>query len=838
MPRPPSAGGPSAALISIIGSPACMGDPVGMTRIMRTYSVSASLILLALASGCKGNARPIPQEETASCVLCHGGYDEAAPYRIGLALAAPPRSTVGTTETSDARVGAHRQHLVDGSIRTAIECSECHVVPTQVAGHFGDASGRATVPVDGPLATNTGALVPTYDFSTTTCTNTYCHGATLQGGNAKSPVWNVVNGSQKSCGSCHGFPPLPSHSSYPNNMNCSSCHPGTVLPSGEIDVAGGLHIDGTVQGPSSGCTSCHGGVDESPPNRTGLALAAPPLSTIGTTATSDARVGAHRQHLLDGTIRAAIQCSECHVVPTQLADHNPGPSGRATVPIGGPLATKNGTLVPAYDFPSATCTNAYCHGTTLGGGNAKSPVWNVVNGSQKTCGSCHGFPPPSHSSYPNNTTCNGCHPGTVLVTGAIDIAGGLHIDGTVQGPSGGSDCTLCHAFPKADAIHAVHTNPPTTTGTYGELRSGEGATANSYYFGCGECHPLDEGSHHPAGSSLTDNTYDVVLTPPATPVPGDELKRRNDPAAAYDDASGTCSGVYCHSSGQETPVYVTTPNWRSPPAGGIGCNGCHGNPPSYLSGPAASATANSHLFLDSLNWENGHFAGLPGTGHGANRHGGGEYALGGVGYGANQVASPITCQACHYDTVDPANVLAGRFFYFDTSGTYELPGGDTTRQANAEWQSSQCGRCHDGSLAPAGVGRVLPAKHVNGFRDVAFDARPTYTGAQTGVPPLADPSTLRPYYVTVDPTNLPAGLHPDMHVLTSTSSTSPAVLTFNLANAAYNPATKTCSNVACHLERQAMVAAGQNPPGPLVWGQQDADYWVATGSGCGGCHSY
>ncbi len=46
----------------------------------------------------------------------------------------------------------------------------------------------------------------------------------------------------------------------------------------------------------------------------------------------------------------------------------------------------------------------------------------------------------------------------------------------------------------------------------------------------------------------------------------------------------TCSGIYCHSSGQATPAYVAaTPAWDAP--GALRCDGCHANPPNYILPP-------------------------------------------------------------------------------------------------------------------------------------------------------------------------------------------------------------------------------------------------------------
>ena len=106
------------------------------------------------------------------------------------------------------------------------------------------------------------------------------------------------------CSSCHGAPPPFPH---PQSADCARCHSGTVLAGGGIDLAGGKHIDGTVQVDGGGCTACHGTEGVNP---------APPVGTRGETETSAIAVGAHQKHVRDGAIRKAFACSECHVSPS------------------------------------------------------------------------------------------------------------------------------------------------------------------------------------------------------------------------------------------------------------------------------------------------------------------------------------------------------------------------------------------------------------------------------------------------------------------------------------------------------------------------------------------
>ena len=157
-------------------------------------------------------------------------------------------------------------------------------------------------------------------WSGTTCASTYCHGATLgAGGSTITPTWTAVSAGPTACSSCHGAPPpLP----HPQNTDCHRCHEGTVLATGAIDLAGGQHIDGTVQVSAGGCTACHG---------TDAVNPAPPLGTSGETLTTQRAVGAHQKHVVDGPIRKALACDGCHAPVSDLTHVN----GTISLPFAG-----------------------------------------------------------------------------------------------------------------------------------------------------------------------------------------------------------------------------------------------------------------------------------------------------------------------------------------------------------------------------------------------------------------------------------------------------------------------------------------------------------------------
>jgi predicted CxxxxCH...CXXCH cytochrome family protein len=100
--------------------------------------------------------------------------------------------------------------------------------------------------------------VPHYDRPTATCSNVYCHGggialaADTTVGVNHAPVWTATGG--LGCGAaCHGSPPAFSpHLPTMTRLDCSSCHPRTVDPSGVVIISGppgaetSAHINGVL----------------------------------------------------------------------------------------------------------------------------------------------------------------------------------------------------------------------------------------------------------------------------------------------------------------------------------------------------------------------------------------------------------------------------------------------------------------------------------------------------------------------------------------------------------------------------------------------------------------
>jgi predicted CxxxxCH...CXXCH cytochrome family protein len=225
------------------------------------------------------------------------------------------------------------------------------------------------------------------------------------------------------------------------------------------------------------------------------------------------------------------------------------------------------------------------------------------------------------------------------------------------------------------------------------------------------------------------------------------MKAMNQSGASYSvtpgtTQNGTCTGVYCHSDGQSTPTYATTPAWNTTFAavGGDHCAKCHLNSP-------GSAAHGAHVVGIHYNDIYTGTTGLatPGTANTSS-------------HGLATVATTINCNVCHNNTV--------------------------TSDAND--QNTACSTCHNGTNAPLQGNAAIANKiyHVNGVADVAFAPAAILSKAQirdsiTTVPDLNSSWSRQNGYKV----NTPLPSYDQ-----SQASLTPA----------YAAPTRTCSSVACH----------------------------------------
>ncbi len=159
------------------------------------------------------------------------------------------------------------------------------------------------------------------------------------------------------------------------------------------------------------CGSCHGSGTN----------AAPPPDTAGNSDPSEITVGSHQTHVGGGTGFAAIPCSECHKVPTNVLDPGHCDSAAPAEVKFGTLASTGGTY-PVWSRSTGTCQGTYCHGATLQGGATETPPWTSTT--PLTCRSCHD----GHGRNPSNDCA--CH--SAVWSGGQIIDPTKHINGLLM----------------------------------------------------------------------------------------------------------------------------------------------------------------------------------------------------------------------------------------------------------------------------------------------------------------------------------------------------------------------------------------------------------------------
>lgn len=214
------------------------------------------------------------------------------------------------------------------------------------------------------------------------------------------------------------------------------------------------------------------------------------------------------------------------------------------------------------------------------------------------------------------------------------------------------------------------------------------------------------------------------------------LKSRNGEEARYNPDKKTCSGVYCHSTGTlPAPVYAESGSWDLPGSAVDRCQSCHGSPPDYRGTPDRP---NGHFNIDR---GSGHLLAIHWDSVGG--HSEESFAL--------DTASQMGCSTCHYETVrsDLDTTFVDR-----TTGLFT------------------CTRCHEKRSGEI-FNRSL---HVNGSVDVAFPPQRVKSRAQL--------------------TRTPEGWQ---RIGSRGRSGSYDESEHRLNEITYDPATKSCGNVSCHL---------------------------------------
>ncbi len=653
-----------------------------------------SLTLLLSA----GSAAALSQYTDLTCASCHG---------------LPPVDSA----IRDWKVGAFQGNHQTHAGANALTCVKCHNSSGYTLEHYNGSIQMAhTLNNYSSVRGAAGYNKPIFFNQTTApvlsnCSNVSCHFET------QTPVWgSAMPQTPGDCNLCHTIPP-----SFGVSGVSHSTHYANVA------AWGGLF------GPLT-CTPCH----------------------------SDGGVAGQAKWTYDHATSAGRR-------PVHFD---------ATLGYTGAANNFFPSQAPSRVFGS--CANTYCHSNGVqGAGNVRvaSPVW----GTKTNCGSCHASPMTSnaHPKHLASFGCVVCHSATVINNTTLIVGAGRHTNGVVDISFSGTavgttwtpstvtcstsychsngatppvyqpivwstvgplNCTTCH--PTLSGAHAAHVGTlPSAIRFYNytaNKSSGSELTAGTYYaFGCANCHPTDPALH-------ANGAVDVLLTPSAA---GGTLKAKNSAAAARTvitaGSNVTCFGVYCHSNGQATPTYVTTPNWYGGPITGDKCAACHGNSPT--SGAHAAHVVGIHN--DDI--FNGRF---------------GTYSAGGAvgksaGHGDPAQSTTMSCNLCHNATTSVA--------YND--------------------KNTACASCHNGSRAPLKGSAVITDRslHVNGKSDLSF-----WTGSS-----IKTKAQLRP--VSFAGYTAAGGYWSRTTYKTGASSTDSAKSLLN--NSMYSSG--NCSNIACHNGR-------------------------------------
>jgi predicted CxxxxCH...CXXCH cytochrome family protein len=524
---------------------------------------------------------------------------------------------------------------------------------------------------------------------------------------------------------------------------------------------------------SAQCRACHGNEQN----------AAPPRGAHGQTSTTDRGVGAHQIHVRTSGARLGIACETCHVVPKTVSDHGhiDDADFHATVQFSGMALAQGATAT--YDDKNLTCA-VYCHGSTLKApGPHSKPVWTQVDGQQRSCGSCHGAPPPA--PHPTSQDCAACHAATAGPGMTIAHAD-KHIDGHVDivlGPT--ASCSGCHGAPPVTEKH------PKVDAT-----------------SCGQCHAETVGAKTkllPGGKHM-DGKVQVTLAANASCSGCHGAPPTTEKHPKVDATScGQCHAETVDAANQLLPggkhmdgkVQVSL-------AATVSCTACHASPPVAGKHPtlwvedcskchAATVDAQKHLVV------------------------GGKHLDGQV-----EVAlAPATCNACHGapptevgpDHKPHPNMTRCEKCHtatVDASGKILIGGAHLNGKVDTQLPTS-CEACHG---APGSGG--APAPDHNGNTD------PSLPGVGAHAAHLKGKTFSKGGIACTSCHVLPATVDAPGHMFGASTIVLDKASTWQ-GNATFDQPTQTCSAVGCH----GAAWGGGSVPQPK---------WTMTTLACDACH--
>ena len=538
-----------------------------------------------------------------------------------VAVITPVWNTASTCASCHDLAPATGSHVLHSGISVAALCGDCHA--GAVAGsNAGTAHLNGTINVTNGYPFNVAKHAPGSGYSS--CSAASCHVNPYGTGTVTTPLWGAEVGNH--CAACHngsgafdatlGSPSTGSHAKHMalSGAVCNQCHAGAIKntsggdlhKNGNIDVTNGYpsvvpkHAAGAYTGTCSTAV-CHGsgnvpwgGILWSATDQCGKCHSSTAAGAVtgatpfyGTsfptkvTSNTDAKVGAHTSHITStDSVSAALNCADCHgTVTLSSATHMNGTTSFAW----STLATTGG-LTPSYNASTGICSNVYCHGAKMSGGDTSgtntTPTWRVpflpATLSAAACGSCHGFPPSALSGHPAvtipvgfpatvsiGTTCS-CHAninpaGNSYATIFVNKA--LHINGILE-VSGGGSCDSCHGYPPAGTAFVGTQGNWSSARSENYLGGGGAHTINNHvsklakpgegFANCSKCHNSADHQMSPILFNPSQNIK-VNVNQRYRLDSTKQAKYTSNRLDAGSHLTGTCSNISCH--------FGATPKW-------------------------------------------------------------------------------------------------------------------------------------------------------------------------------------------------------------------------------------------------------------------------------------
>jgi predicted CxxxxCH...CXXCH cytochrome family protein len=375
----------------------CQVDPSGFDACSRCHGANLDGVGAAAgATSCRFCHLNRVPTTLMDCASCHGNPPDSLPGPVYPNIAA-----------------AHPSH-VSGTAAVAFACGDCHAgLGSVTLDHFTRAKNHTSSVQTGAVVfgamASTGGLAPAYNESTQQCTNTYCHGNTLDkpATAVLSPTWSsplLTGVASHDCALCHGYPPATTtgHPSVTSPTQCAGCHPHVnAAGTGFVDPT--KHINGAVDASGGGAAPHAIPVTNTFPGSVHMSVAgtSPFASCTGCHTNTSANKGVYPAAVLGNP----PDCQGCH--------------------------TKSGPI----GSPTTGCYS--CHGNVNGGGRPTGSTFPDVAGQHSNnhggfgCSTCHGTAGTGQSSHgPSNRVVHNDSNVTTIIevtnsTGVVFTRSGL-----------------------------------------------------------------------------------------------------------------------------------------------------------------------------------------------------------------------------------------------------------------------------------------------------------------------------------------------------------------------------------------------------------------------------